>query len=294
MWFWHCWRPHWLRSRSHFLASCSSTLWRGADSVNTISPRSLGLVWLICSSCSSSRWKAFQLCSGETKSRASCGQQWRERLLSWETHACFAFITSFKNTPNVSCCLSPVFVLQCNMDHANQLLSRWAAAQRLPGSNLFPNGSVEKVSLCFFFCGSKKESHLLKGLVWTHQFHRHILIKSDETWCEALIPSCAFSLRPCWQKAWTKCRTTVYRQVCWTWGASLVCNRSDKRHATQINQHVIRQTHQEWFESNGGEKILVIPFLVSFPAETHRTCVRSWPSVLCNIWWVWLHPIMSF
>lgn len=173
MWFWHCWRPHWLRSRSHSLVSCSSTLWGEADSLRTVSPRSPGLVWPICSSCSSSLWKAFQRCLGETKSSAIRVQWWREGLLAASgTDACFSFIISFK-TPR--CFLLSQSSFCSSVQHgscqpATQQVSRCATLARFKSVSKALDFSVMPRFCSFFLSGSKKESHLLKGLVWTHQY----------------------------------------------------------------------------------------------------------------------------
>ena len=62
------------------------------------------------------------------------------------------------------CCSSPVFILQCNMEHINQLLSRYAVntiwCQKV---YCFENNWLP--TLCLWCFDSKKESHLLKGLV---------------------------------------------------------------------------------------------------------------------------------
>lgn len=141
MWFWHCWRPHWLRSRSHCLVSCSSTPWGEADSLRTASSRSPGLVWPICSSCSSWLWRAFQRCLGETKGQAICVPRSAFHLSSpVKTPGCFLLSQS-------SFCSS---VQHGSCQPATQQVSRYATLARFKTVSKALDFSVMS-RYCFFF-----------------------------------------------------------------------------------------------------------------------------------------------
>lgn len=112
---------------------------------------------------------------------------------------------------------SPLFVLQCNTQHINQLLSRYDVAMLEAECKSW----LERTDFLMFSpSNSKKESHLLKGLV--RSTCRHVLRDATvKTRCD----NCVFSPRCCVQKAWRICRTTAFQWACWNRGASTVFRR---------------------------------------------------------------------
>lgn len=74
---------------------------------------------------------------------------------------------------NFSCLSSHVFILQCNMEYISQLLSRYAVNTTLSEHVFCFRTNLQSESyLCF--SDSKKESHLLKGLVRANQYEKHL------------------------------------------------------------------------------------------------------------------------
>lgn len=128
MWFCQCdfIRSHSPQSKSPSQSSCFSALWRKASKLTTISSKSQKLVWPIYYLCSSSPKTAFHRSLGEMKSPQIRSDWWHIHYTDQTVLTLLSLLSVTSSLHcTVSCCSSPVFILQCNMKHINQLLSRY-------------------------------------------------------------------------------------------------------------------------------------------------------------------------
>lgn len=124
-------RSHYLQSKRPSQSCSSSALWRRAASWTTVSRGNPEHVWLICCSSSSSPWTPSQQCSGVIRSYSIMFQMMIDDDACPLTHTVgdsdpCSWALPIVLTAPFSPCSSPVFVLQCNMEYIDQLLSRYA------------------------------------------------------------------------------------------------------------------------------------------------------------------------